>query len=228
MPNQSPDEQSASELRLKALSRWENEGGAGPDGPQEHSLDFDLSEIPALTNAELVQLRVRVIGLENLMIMLLAEGSGRHLELAREMAAYISPRAGFTNHPLTTQAAAHMANLVDRAIHYRSVDPVMSAAAPTPTTPYRLTPVFDEVSLPAGLRREHRIKAGAWGVIRVLQGRLRYQALDPSSEVILEPDRPGLILPEQPHFVEPLGPVRMQIEFYDHLPDLNPAASSAG
>jgi len=76
------------------------------------------------------------------------------------------------------------------------------------------------ISLPAGLRREHRTKAGSWGVIRVLEGRLRYQVLDSSPEVILEPGRPGLILPEQPHLVEPLGPIRMQIEFYDHLPDL--------
>ena len=123
MPNQDPDMQSASELRLKALSRWDNEGGAGPDGPQGHSLDVNLSEIPPLTNAELVQLRVRVIALENLMIMMLAEGSDRQLELAREMAAYISPRPGFTHHRLTTQAAAHIVDLVDRAIHYRSVDP---------------------------------------------------------------------------------------------------------
>jgi len=123
MPKQIPDVQNASELRLKALSRWDNEGGAGPDGPQEHSLGVDLSDIPPLTNAELVQLRVRVIALENLMIMMLAEGSDRQLELAREMATYISPRPGFTHHPLTTQAAAHIVDLVDRAIHYRSVDP---------------------------------------------------------------------------------------------------------
>ena len=212
MPNQSPDMHSASELRLKALSRWDNDGGARPDGPH--------SNVPPLSNSELVQLQVRVIALENLMIMLLAEGSDRQLELAREMAAYISPRSGFTHHPLTVQAAAHMVDLVDRAINYRSVDPVMTAAAPTPTTPYRSTQVFDEVTLPAGFRREHRIKTGAWGVIRVLEGRLRYQVLDPNSEVILEPGRPGLVLPEQPHFVEPLGPVRMQIEFYDEFPEL--------
>ncbi|GHH25250.1 hypothetical protein GCM10008023_38390 [Sphingomonas glacialis] len=108
---------------LKALSRWDNEGGAGPDGPQEHSLDVDLTEIPPLTNAELVQLRIRVIASENLMIMMLAEGSDRQLELAREMASYISPRPGFTHHPLTTQAAMHMVDLVDRAIHYRSIGP---------------------------------------------------------------------------------------------------------
>jgi tellurite resistance-related uncharacterized protein len=220
MPRDNPDGLSASEQRFRALSRWDNEGGAEPDGFQEHSLDVDLSRVPPLSNAELVQLQVRTIALENLMIMMLAEGSDRQLELAREMATYISPRAGFTYHPLTTHAAAHMIDLVDRAIHYRSVDPVMNAAAPTATKPYKSTAVFDETTLPAGLRREHRTKPGAWGVIRVLEGRLRYQVLDPNSEVILEPGRPGLILPEQPHLVEALGPMRMRVEFYDHLPDL--------
>ena len=34
--------------------------------------------------------------------------------------------------------------------------------------PYRSTPVFDETTLPEALRREHRTKAGTWGVIHVL------------------------------------------------------------
>ena len=86
--------------------------------------------------------------------------------------------------------------------------------------PYRTTPVFDETSLPAGLRREHRTKAGAWGVIRVLEGEVVYTIIDPAEEQRLTPERPGLIHPEQPHFVTPAGPMRMQVEFYDHRPDL--------
>jgi len=131
MADEHHDAPSASELRLRVLSRWNNEGGAGPRGPQKHSLHVGLSRAPPLSNAELVQLQVRVIALENLMIMMLAEGSDRQLELAREMAACISPRPSFTHHPLTVEAAAHMINLVDRAIHYRNVDPVMNVAAPT-------------------------------------------------------------------------------------------------
>jgi tellurite resistance-related uncharacterized protein len=84
--------------------------------------------------------------------------------------------------------------------------------------PYQCTAVFDENTLPVGLRREHRTKPG--GVIRVLEGQLRYRVLDPASEVILEFGRPGLVLPGVPHFVEPLGPMRMQIEFYNQLSDL--------
>jgi tellurite resistance-related uncharacterized protein len=40
------------------------------------------------------------------------------------------------------------------------------------TAPYRTTPVFDAQTLPAALRREHRTKAGGWGIIRLLEGKL--------------------------------------------------------
>ena len=86
------------------------------------------------------------------------------------------------------------------------------------TAPYKSTPIFDEATLPAGLRREHRTKAGVWGVIRLLSGRLRYRVLDPEFETILDPDHPGYVLPEQPHMVEPLGAMEMRVEFYDRDP----------
>jgi hypothetical protein len=108
-----------------ALSKWDNEGGAGPLHLPEGLLSGDMqSEVPQLTNAELVQLRIRVIALENLVITLLADSSDRQLDLAREMAAYISPRPGFTHHPLTIRAAAQMIHLVERAGHFRGVAPL--------------------------------------------------------------------------------------------------------
>ena len=213
MPDSKSDVPDPSQLRQLAVSRWDNEGGAMPDLARDARIHAnEQSVVPELTNAELVQLRIRVIALENLVIALLAEASDRQLDLAREMASYISPRPGFTQHSLTIHAAAQMINLVERAKHFQS--------PPTAAMPYKCTSVFDENTLPAGLRREHRTKPGVWGVIRVLDGRLRYQVLDPPSEVILEPGRPGLIRPDEPHLVEPLGPVRMQIEFYNQLPDL--------
>ena len=86
--------------------------------------------------------------------------------------------------------------------------------------PYKSTPVFDENTLPAGLRREHRTKAGVWGIIRVLEGRVRYRVLDPISEMILDLDHPGFVIPDQPHLVEPLGAMQMRVEFYDSNPRL--------
>lgn len=88
-------------------------------------------------------------------------------------------------------------------------------------TPYRSTAVFDETTLPDALRREHRTKAGVWGVIRVIAGRLRLQLADGGEEQILTSDRPGLVRPEQAHRVEPIGPVRMQVDFYDRPPDVD-------
>ncbi len=88
-----------------------------------------------------------------------------------------------------------------------------------PPTAYKSTPVFDENTLPAGLRREHRTKAGVWGVIRVLEGQLRYRVFDPVCETVLDPDRPGIVLPDQPHCVEPLGAMRMRVDFYDCHPE---------
>lgn len=118
-----PDEKPgllASQQRQKALSRWENEGGAQLPRPQPAGIAGEnQSEIPELTNAELVHLRIRVIALENLVIALLADTSERRLELAREMAAFITPRPGFTQHPLTIHAAEQMIQLVERAGHFR-------------------------------------------------------------------------------------------------------------
>jgi hypothetical protein len=102
--------------RELALARWDNEGGARPGG-----LDGELPSgearagTPPLKNAELVRLQVRVIALENLLIAVLAEASDRQLALARDMAAYISPRPGFTPHDLTLHAAAQMIHRIERA-----------------------------------------------------------------------------------------------------------------
>jgi tellurite resistance-related uncharacterized protein len=85
--------------------------------------------------------------------------------------------------------------------------------------PYRSTPVFDERTLPAALRREHRTKAGVWGVIRVLEGRLKFSLADGSDDTILTPGYPVVVLPEQTHRVEPLGAMRMQVDFYDRPPE---------
>jgi tellurite resistance-related uncharacterized protein len=85
--------------------------------------------------------------------------------------------------------------------------------------PYKTTPVFDERALPAALRREHSTKAGVWGVIRVIEGRLRLSYADGTPSAELTPDRPGLVRPEQVHWVEPIGAMKMQVEFYAFAPE---------
>jgi hypothetical protein len=74
-----------------------------------------------------VQLSVRVIALENLVITLLMMASNRQLVLAREMAGYISSRPGATHHPLTLRAAAQMVNLVECADHFQAMMPIATS-----------------------------------------------------------------------------------------------------
>ena len=115
-------------LRETALSRWDNEGGAGSGGRVHPSAssDGDSADVPPLTNAELVQLQIRVIALENVVMALMADASDRQLELVREMAACISPRPDHVQHRLTIHAAARMVGLVERATHFRMTPPTSS------------------------------------------------------------------------------------------------------
>jgi len=80
-----------------------------------------LNAEPALTNAELVQLQVRVVALENLVIALLADCSESRRALADQMAIHISPRTGYTRHRLTLHAAGHMKHLLERARYFRAI-----------------------------------------------------------------------------------------------------------
>lgn len=106
--------------RQAALASWENEGGPGPRrGPQTAQSGTARPGAPPLKNAELVQLQVRMIALENLVIALLATASDRELALAGEMFAYISPKPGFTRHRLTIHAAAQISHLLERSGHFR-------------------------------------------------------------------------------------------------------------
>ena len=106
----------------------------------------------------------------------------------------------------------------------KSQDSVPASADPLPSgpmsaaAPYRVTPVFNSDSLPAALRGDHSTKAGVWGIIRVIEGRLMLRYADGSVDRLLEPGRYGHIAPQQLHRVEPLGPMRMQVEFYDRDP----------
>jgi hypothetical protein len=71
--------------RQMALARWENEGGATVDDARSRSGSGAWKlDVPYLTNAELVQLQVRLIALENLLIALLAEASDEQLDLVRK------------------------------------------------------------------------------------------------------------------------------------------------
>jgi tellurite resistance-related uncharacterized protein len=79
---------------------------------------------------------------------------------------------------------------------------------------YRWTPEFTRATIPKPLLSQHEIKGGAWAVIRILEGELRYCIEDPPFETILTPERPGVVEPEVSHRIEPIGEVRFFLEFH--------------
>ncbi len=79
----------------------------------------------------------------------------------------------------------------------------------------RTSAVWDERTMPAGLRRAHRVAAGTWGRIFVQAGRLRFAAAtNPVIEVELDADSAQGIPPEVMHEVHPLGAVRFSVGFF--------------
>lgn len=86
------------------------------------------------------------------------------------------------------------------------------------SAPYKITPVFDETTLPEAIRNAHNTKAGVWGLLRVLEGEVRLVFHDPARVVPVKPDTPAPIPPEAVHHVELSGPMRMQVEFYREQP----------
>lgn len=88
-----------------------------------------------------------------------------------------------------------------------------------PSIPYKVTPVFDETSLPEAIRSAHNTKPGVWGLLRVLEGEVRLVFHEPRREVLVTPGSPAPIPPQEVHHVEVSGPMRMQVEFYRERPD---------
>ena len=87
-------------------------------------------------------------------------------------------------------------------------------AIPHDARAYKRTPTFTETTVPKGLTRRHATKKDVWGRIVVVEGRLLYRVLEPKlTEEVLTPAQFGVIEPEAPHEVEPLGDVSFYVEF---------------
>ena len=114
MPHPSSRNLDALRRSRLALSRWENEGGSRSNDEPPQSVNTDQA-VQELTNAELVQLQIRVIALENILVALLADASDEQLGRVRDIGVAISPRPG-VEHRLTSHATAQMAHLARRAM----------------------------------------------------------------------------------------------------------------
>ncbi len=85
---------------------------------------------------------------------------------------------------------------------------------PSDVVAYKQTAIFTADSVPPALRKDHATAVGVWGRVVVLEGRLRYRVDALATDVELSPERPGIVVPEVRHHVEPLGPARFFVEFY--------------
>ncbi len=84
---------------------------------------------------------------------------------------------------------------------------------PEHVSAFQKTAEFTETSVPKGLLKDHNTKAGVWGKIVVLEGKLEYTILEPEV-VCLSPELPGVVEPMMLHYVKPLGQVKFYVEFY--------------
>jgi tellurite methyltransferase len=76
---------------------------------------------------------------------------------------------------------------------------------------YKRTVTFTDQTLPKALRADHRTKAGTWARIVVEAGRAEYHVR--GRVQVLEPGVVGIVEPEVPHHLAPLGPLAVHVEF---------------
>jgi len=84
---------------------------------------------------------------------------------------------------------------------------------------YGRSPDFTPDALPARLRSAHSTKAGTWGLLHVLEGRVRYQ-LEPPYEGACSAGAGETVViePEVPHHVEFVEDGRFFVEFHRAVP----------
>lgn len=87
---------------------------------------------------------------------------------------------------------------------------------PARVAPYKRTPTFTHLSTPAALQKDHRTKAGTWGVLNIERGQLLYHIThcDPPQTYLLNPENSGVIEPGQLHHVGFDGEVAFHVQFY--------------
>lgn len=95
-----------------ALASWENEGGADrhlPANPPNDSAGRRTTVDPA--KADIAQLQIRVVALENLVTALLAAAPVGVVTMVRDLTELVSPKLGH----LTMHAATQMVHTIQRA-----------------------------------------------------------------------------------------------------------------
>ena len=86
---------------------------------------------------------------------------------------------------------------------------------PAGTAVYRTIGPLNAETLPAGLRAEHRLKVGTWGLLELTEGTLRFVWDDAEGGTDELAAPAALVVPPQVlHHVEGDGPFTLTIAFY--------------
>jgi tellurite resistance-related uncharacterized protein len=117
-------------------------------------------------------------------------------------------RPPFEQRPWVTSEQGRAAK-IDASIDCPLCDAI---SLPAGAREYKRTATFSETSLPDALRGEHRTKAGTWGRIVVGEGQVQFHSR--GRVHVLGPGDAGIVEPEVPHSVQPLGAARLHVEFY--------------
>jgi tellurite resistance-related uncharacterized protein len=103
------------------------------------------------------------------------------------------------------------------------------AELPAGLTLIRTSPLWDEHTMPDGLRRSHHLARGVWGRICVRRGRLHFVAATvPALDAVIGAEATQAIPPEVEHEVRPLGPVAFSLDFLAVGGSERPADSIGG
>lgn len=83
----------------------------------------------------------------------------------------------------------------------------------------RTTATWDPSTMPAALRRAHRVGKATWGLLHVVDGRIRFRArTTPPIDAVVEVGGTHAIPPEVEHEVEPSDDARFYVEFLRREP----------
>jgi tellurite methyltransferase len=84
---------------------------------------------------------------------------------------------------------------------------------PAELSVYKRTAELTEQTIPSGLLKDHTTKAGVWARIVVTHGALEFSFGEPRRSFVLDREHVGIVKPEVPHRVQPLGAVSFHVEF---------------
>lgn len=85
---------------------------------------------------------------------------------------------------------------------------------PSDLASYKRTPTFNSETVPVALLRDHSTKAGVWGLIHVVTGKVIYRISEPDEVHRLAPGTLGMVEAEVPHSVKLTGGTEFFVEFW--------------